>query len=53
MITKSLMALLLLVLATDAAAHGFRRGELEVTHPWARATAASAANGAVYRNNFV
>ena len=37
-----------LTLAMPALAHGFKAGSIEIEHPWARATADGAANGAVY-----
>ncbi len=36
------------LLAAPALAHGFKAGAIEIEHPWARATAADAANGAAY-----
>jgi len=35
-------------LVAPAPAHDYRFGDLEIIHPWARATAALARNGAVY-----
>ena len=29
-------------------AHGYKEGDIKITHPWARATAGQAVNGAVY-----
>jgi copper(I)-binding protein len=43
-----ILALFLLLFASTAAAHEIHHGYLDFTHPWSRATAASAANGAVY-----
>lgn len=42
------LATLLLLLASTAAAHEIHHGHLDFTHPWSRASAASAANGVVY-----
>ena len=36
------------LLATAASAHEYRRGKLEIDHPWARSTPPVAKNGAVY-----
>lgn len=44
----SLLAGLALLTAGAAFAHGFKVGAIEIDHPWARATAPGAANGAVY-----
>ena len=41
-------ALAVMTLATPAFAHGFKVGAIEIEHPWARATADGAANGAAY-----
>ncbi len=47
--TTTLAALLTLTLtAGTAIAHGYKAGAIEVEHPWARATAPSAQNGAAY-----
>lgn len=43
-----LVALLVILFAASASAHEYRLGPIGIAHPWARATAASAANGAVY-----
>ncbi len=39
---------LVLLGASAASAHGFKAGAVEIDHPWSRATAPSAANGAAY-----
>ena len=44
----ALLTLAALTLAVPALAHGFKAGSLEIEHPWARATADGASNGAVY-----
>ena len=41
-------ALAVMTLATPVFAHGFKLGDIEIEHPWARATADGAANGAAY-----
>ena len=41
-------ALAALTLSVPALAHGFKAGSIEIEHPWARATADGATNGAVY-----
>ena len=49
MLVRLLPALLLaLVLALPAAAHEYTLGDLKIVHPWARASAGAAQNGAVY-----
>lgn len=46
---KNLIAALLLILAAaPAVAHEHKIGELLIVHPWSRATAGQAPNGAVY-----
>lgn len=42
------LAALMMVAAGGALAHGFKAGAIEIDHPWARATAPSAQNGAAY-----
>lgn len=42
------MAVAVTLLAAAAPAHEYRRGALEIDHPWARATPPAAKNGAVY-----
>ena len=44
----ALAALAAIAFAAPAFAHGFKLGSNEIEHPWARATAPGAANGAVY-----
>lgn len=44
----ALLAALLGVPLFPAPAHDYRFGDLEIVHPWARATAAMARNGAAY-----
>lgn len=44
----SVAAALLMMGAGVASAHGFKVGTVEIDHPWSRATAPSAANGAAY-----
>ena len=46
--TITITALLTAMLAVPAFAHGFKAGAIEIEHPWARATAPSAENGAAY-----
>ncbi|MFZ5792403.1 MAG: copper chaperone PCu(A)C [Pseudomonadota bacterium] len=46
--TLTLAAGLALALAAAAAAHEFKIADLEIDHPWARATVAAAKNGAVF-----
>ncbi len=46
--TLTLAAALLALLAIPAFAHGFKVGSIEIEHPWARASAGSAENGAAY-----
>ncbi|BAI74110.1 hypothetical protein AZL_a05790 (plasmid) [Azospirillum sp. B510] len=41
-------AVLALFSAGAALAHGYKAGPIEIGHPWARATAASAPNGGAY-----
>jgi periplasmic copper chaperone A len=43
-----LVACLLVLLAAPAAAHEIKLGDISIIHPWARATAGAAKNGAVY-----
>lgn len=47
---KRLLAatLLMILLGVPAAAHEVKIGDLSIVHPWARATAGTAKNGAVY-----
>ena len=45
---KLLAVCLLTLLATPAAAHEIKVGDLEIVHPWARATAGTSKTGAVY-----
>ena len=45
---RLLAATLLILLAMPAAAHEIKVGDLSIVHPWARATAGAAKNGAVY-----
>lgn len=45
---RLLAATLLILLAMPAAGHEVRVGDLSIVHPWARATAGAAKNGAVY-----
>ncbi|GAB3253206.1 copper chaperone PCu(A)C [Chitinimonas naiadis] len=47
-ITKTLIALAGLTLFASAHAHEFKAGNLEIHHPWARATPAGSTAGAVY-----
>lgn len=42
------LATLMMVAAGTALAHGYKAGAIEIEHPWARATAPSAPNGAAY-----
>ncbi|MEI6560148.1 MAG: copper chaperone PCu(A)C [Rhodospirillaceae bacterium] len=44
----TLLTLAALTLALPALAHGFKAGPIEIEHPWARATAEGAANGAAF-----
>ena len=44
----ALVALAALTFAGPALAHGFKAGSIEIEHPWARATADGAGNGAAY-----
>jgi copper(I)-binding protein len=46
--TLTLAAGLALALATTAVAHEFKIADLEIDHPWSRATVATAKNGAVF-----
>jgi periplasmic copper chaperone A len=45
---KLLAVCLLTLLATPAVAHEIKIGDLEIVHPWARATAGASTTGAVY-----
>jgi copper(I)-binding protein len=45
---RLLIAPLLILLSGAAAAHEVKVGNLAIVHPWARATAGAAKNGAVY-----
>ena len=47
-IRSSLLAALLVAAAWPVQAHEFKVGDLQVDHPWARATAGNAPNGAAY-----
>ena len=42
------LAALMMFAAGTALAHGYKAGSVEIEHPWARATAPSAQNGAAY-----
>ena len=42
------LAALMMFAAGTALAHGYKAGSIEIEHPWARATAPSAQNGAAY-----
>ncbi|PWC53831.1 hypothetical protein TSO221_09915 [Azospirillum sp. TSO22-1] len=42
------LAAVLAVAAGTALAHGYKAGAVEIEHPWARATAGTAQNGAAY-----
>lgn len=44
----TLAALAAVLLAGPALAHGFKAGDIEIEHPWARATAEGMANGAAF-----
>lgn len=49
MLTRFISALIIAAaLALPAAAHEYKLGDLEIIHPWARASAGEAKNGAVY-----
>jgi len=50
MLVRILSALFVVAaaLALPAAAHEYKLGDLEIVHPWARASAGEAKNGAVY-----
>src|SRR5262245_15626144 len=45
---KLLVACVLALLAMPAIAHEIKLGDLEIVHPWARATAGASKTGAVY-----
>lgn len=47
-LTVTVAAGLSALMALPALAHGFKAGAIEIEHPWARASAASVPNGAVY-----
>ena len=44
----TLAALVAALLATPVLAHGFKAGDIEIGHPWSRATVEGVANGAVF-----
>lgn len=46
--TRVLWVAIAILLSTPVLAHEYRRGTLQIDHPWARATPPAAKNGAVY-----
>lgn len=46
--TKTAFALTVSLASTPVAAHEYKAGNLEIEHPWARATSAQQMNGAAY-----
>lgn len=47
-ILPTALAAILVCAATGALAHGYKSGTVEIDHPWSRATAPGAPNGAAY-----
>ena len=46
--TRAVWVVIAMLLSTPVFAHEYRRGTLQIDHPWARATPPAAKNGAVY-----